>query len=91
MNMGVPAAASWASWAPNEDLQHAAKAPGLSVPFVADHRRAKENGGEKNKEGKGRGRQKSTVVGKIRRPTSAKGRRLKAMHAVSCIDIGPFR
>ena len=37
--VGVPAAASWASWAPNEDLQHAAKAPGLSVPFVADHRR----------------------------------------------------
>ena len=30
------------------------------------------------------------MVGKIRRPTSAKGRRLKAMHAVSCIDIGPL-
>ena len=30
------------------------------------------------------------MVGKIRRPTSAKGRRLKAMHAVSCIDVGPF-
>ena len=29
------------------ELQHAAKAPGLSVPFVADHRRARENGGEK--------------------------------------------
>ena len=58
----------------------------LSVPFVADHRRARENGGEK----KGRGRQRSTVVGKIRRPTNAKGRRLKVMHAVSCIDIGPL-
>ena len=46
MNMGVSAACSWA---PNEDLQHAAKAPGLSVPFVADHRRSGygENGGEK--------------------------------------------
>ena len=40
-------ACSWASWAPNEDLQHAAKAPGLSNPFVANHRRARENGGEK--------------------------------------------
>ena len=30
-----------------QDLQHAAKAPGLSVPFVADHRSAKEHGGEK--------------------------------------------
>ena len=69
---------------------YAAKAPGLSVPFVADHRRAREPEWRRE-EGKGRGRQKSTVVGKIRRPTSAKGRRLKAMHAVSCIDIGPFR
>ena len=45
---------------------------------------------EERREGKGRGRQRSTVVGKIRRPTSAKGRRLKATHAVSCIDIGPL-
>ena len=35
------------SWAPNEDLQHAAYCRRLSVPFVADHRRARENGGEK--------------------------------------------
>ena len=30
------------------------------------------------------------MVGKIRRPTSAKGRRVKATHAVSCIDVGPL-
>ena len=30
------------------------------------------------------------MVVKIRRPTSAKGRRLKAKHAVSCIYIGPL-
>ena len=70
-----------------EDLQHAAKAPERSVrgrppQSLREWRR---------EEGKGRGRQKSTVVGRIRRPTSAKGRRLKAMHAVSYIDIGPFR
>ena len=41
-----------------------------------------ENGGEKKGKVESR-RLKSTVVGKIRRPTSAKGRRLKAMHAVS--------
>ena len=49
MNMGVPAAgpASWAPYAKICELQHAAKAPGLSVPFVADHRSAREHGGEK--------------------------------------------
>ena len=43
--MGVPAAAG--RLMKICELQHAAKAPGLSVPFVADHRRARENGGEK--------------------------------------------
>ena len=37
-------AAGPASWAPNEDLQQPRR---LSVPFVDDHRRARENGGEK--------------------------------------------
>ena len=76
MNMG---GACSCSWAPNEALQHAAKAPERSV-----------RGRPRREGGKGRGRQRCTVVGKIRRPTSAKGRRLKAMHAVSCIDIGPL-
>ena len=48
MNMGVPAAGpAGAGRLMKICMQHAAKAPGLSVPFVADHRRARENGGEK--------------------------------------------
>ena len=57
---------------------------------MVDHRIAQSRREWRREVGKGRGRQRSTVVGKIRRPRSAKGRRLKAMHAVSCMDIGPL-
>ena len=85
MNMG----GACSSWAAGRLKLCSAQPRRLSVRSVRGRppQSLSQNGGEKKG---GRGRQRSAVVGKIRRPTSAKGRRLKAMHAVSCIDVGPL-
>ena len=61
----------------------------LSVPFVADHGRARENGGEKK--GKVEDGRDLLWWGRFDDQRARKaGGSVKAMHAVSCIDIGPL-
>ena len=83
-------ACSWASWAPDEALQQRGSQGAWAFRSWPTNAQSQREWRRVREEGKGGGRQRFTVVGKIRQPPSAKGSRLKAMHAVSCIDIGPL-